>query len=124
MAIAETLSFILKREDELVEDAFQYVVLAAQHTILHGNMRNFRDALDQLATLGAITKKGRIAFNRKGATYRALQEAMDSSKKEREEFITLYSQHREAPTEMMKANAKSRASAIAAKFKETYIAKN
>lgn len=121
MSIGEPLSFILNNEGHLVEDACKYVLTAAQHVILHGNSRNFLDALDALGSMGAITKSGRIAFNRKGATYRALQDALISSKKEREEFVSLYSHHKGPPTEIMEANAKSTASTIAATFKETFI---
>lgn len=123
MSIGEPLSFILKNEGNLVEDACQYVLAAAQYVILHGNSRNFLDALDALKSMGAITKSGRIAFNRKGATYRALQDALISSKMEREEFVSLHSHHKGPPTEIMEANAKLRASTITATFKETFIAR-
>lgn len=121
MNLSESLGFLLRKADSHVQDAGEYIESASLNTILHGNHRNFRDALEVLAASGAVTKTGRIAFNRKGATYRALQEAMDASLKEREKFSAQYHPHQGTPTEIMKANAKSRAAAIADHFKQTFI---
>lgn len=123
MNLSDPLILFLAKEPDLINDATKYVLTAALHTILHGNSRNFFDVLEALKSIGAITKTGRIAFNRKGATYRAILEAMKISKEERNEFILLFPQHKGAPTAEMVAHAELRASAISDKFRETFAPK-
>jgi len=116
MSLIDSLSLLTVTDKQAMAAAKNLVQAAAVHVILHGNSRNFKDAIDALAVSGGVTKSGRAAFNRKGAVYRALQSAMVAALAERDEFLVLYNEHVGQPTEMMVENAKYRAGKIASQF--------